>query len=220
MDGDTYSVPVCSSCTAELDEWKNLYRNQCPTCGTFLLWQRQDCPRCHESEGESPLETIRCVGPFRGIGRRIVLAYKKSGYRRLCGLCADLLEPSLAQSSHDCLIVPVPSQQKNVRKRGFDHMACICRELAARTNCGYASLLIHLQEEQKGLTRQQRLDSHGYALKHLLFFRRTAISRIPWKTMLLVDDVRTSGGTLHHCAGLLSNVFQMPIHGLVLCDEP
>ncbi len=89
------------------------------------------------------------------------------------------------------LVVPVPTATSRVRQRGFDHSILLAKHLARQLNLNYSQTLGRLgQASQVGTGRADRLKQPAGQ-----YFVRT-----PWQvrgqSILLIDDVITTGGTL------------------------
>jgi ComF family protein len=99
------------------------------------------------------------------------------------------------------LIVPVPMYRKKERSRGFNQANILAREIARDTGIAYdckSLLRVRDTAAQSGLTAPARKVNLAGA------FSLSGNSRaIVNKNILLVDDIMTTGSTLHECAGVL-----------------
>jgi ComF family protein len=156
---------------------------------------------CADCSRERPhFSALRSWTIFDGPVRQALHRLK---YRRDVGL-GEALTPQLAEAL-TCLhwpielVVPVPLGRKRRAERGYNQVSLIARPLSMAMRLDYASnALIRSQEtrSQVGLTRPQRQDNVRNAF-------RAIPERVGGRTVLLVDDVATTGSTLSSCAQAL-----------------
>lgn len=108
---------------------------------------------------------------------------------------------AVAGQTHDAVaLVPVPADPLRRRRRGIDHAARLAAELAPRCGLPVAPVLTRpmaIGGRQAGRSRAQRLAPDGMAV--VLRTGRRGPPAVP-STAILVDDVHTTGATLHACA--------------------
>jgi predicted amidophosphoribosyltransferase len=178
----------------------------CPACRHSLPWLGGDvCGRCGEPGPARPLRCARC----RALGRRIafarsalrhdaagahlVRAWKDAGRAAVAGLAAQCLVAAGPRPSG--LLVPVPVVPARAAWRGVDGPAALARILADRWGLPRADLLERrTSTPQRGLgaTARRRNAAAGFA-----------VVGQPPETVILVDDVLTTGATLRACAARL-----------------
>ena len=216
--GSLIVPPVCLSCQAALAGHDAL----CATCWGRIAFIR--APLCDRlglplpfGGGTAPLVSAaaaanppvygraRAVAVFehQGVLQRLVHGMKyhdRHDARRLFGAWlvaagADLL-PGID------VIVPVPLARWRLVRRQFNQSALLAQEIARRTGLPWSpSLLVRSRSTppQVGLTREQRrLNVRGaFAVPE----RRRA--RLAGRSILLVDDVITTGATIEAAARTL-----------------
>lgn len=189
--------PVCAACWAAIVP---LTPPVCVRCGDPLAsWrlisvEHAQCPRCRRRDGF--VSRARAIGPYEGSLREIVHALKYDGRRRV----APRLGRLLATAGDDILrgadvVVPVPLHRSRRRARGFNQAA----ELAHHLGVPVAHLLrrVRATPSQTDLPAARR---HANVRGAFALARGASVSGA---TVVLVDDVSTTGATLEACARVL-----------------
>ena len=195
------SGPFCSACMENIDLVSQPY---CPVCGIPYSSENTTGHLCGDCLGGVHLfDRARATGFYRGPLREIIHRFKYGGQTFLARPLAKILAASgkeLTRLHNIDLIVPVPLHFKRLRQRGFNQATLLARHLgsALKISVDYASLKrSRWTEPQTGLTRRQR----AVNLKNAFDLIRP--EKIEAKSILLVDDVFTTGETVNQCARVL-----------------
>ncbi len=151
----------------------------------------------------------------------IVRAYKDAGELRLSTWIAQaLLDAALhaeaaAPDRYGGLlteadaIVFVPATAEAYRRRGFDHMERIARELACETHLPLVdALLKHGSADQRKEGRRGRFSAARDAYE--------VVEDVRGARLLLIDDVMTTGATMGVCAEVLHEAGAESVERLAL----
>lgn len=207
---------ICDACAralAFIDTWR-----ACPRCGA--PFGRVQCTECNTTmlasgdRTELPLAALASAVVLDRSARRIVLAYKDQGERRLSAVIAQVMAryvpPSWTapQSGRSPAVAFVPATSAARRRRGFDHAEKIAHDVAEALDLEVAPVLARPRSrDQRKLTRTQRLANLSGRMTLL------AGATVP-DTVILVDDVCTTGATLYSAAEAMQNGGAKTVYGL------
>lgn len=174
-------LPVCRTCGGNL-----------PHCALNALSVCADCLR------HPPLVEQACaIGVHDGSLRAIIHAFKYGGHRSLARPLAERMRTcGAALVAGSSAAVPVPLHGARRRSRGFNQAADLARHLGLPVV--HALVRTHDTGTQTALPAEERRANVASAFRPA---RGVAVLR--GRTVLLVDDVRTTGATLDACATAL-----------------
>jgi ComF family protein len=185
----------------------------CAACGATLATPLDGCvcPQCWATIEPAPhvawpaglITNAAAGGDYIGSLRRIVHAFKYDRRRSLAGRLAELMRAQ----GHDLLadascVIPVPLHPWRRMRRGFNQAA----DLAERLSIPVMPILWRrrrtaTQAELSALQRRRNVDG-AFRVSPLVSQRH--LDSMRGAIVVLVDDVRTTGATLHACAEALA----------------
>ena len=176
------------------------FPRECPVCGNPSDRPgRHVCSDCLNRFSTVPPDAgIAAALWFDGTARRLIHEFKFRSQLHLREDLVDFLEGA-ALVHYDVakvdLVVPIPSVWFRCWLRGYNQSALLAKSLARRLKLPFDPRILR----RKGLPRRQAsLDSAGRAKNAKGTFkvpvRKSAA--VKGKTILLVDDIRTTGATL------------------------
>jgi ComF family protein len=123
-----------------------------------------------------------------------------------------LVEHLPLASDHD-LIIPIPLHRERLRWRGFNQALPLARAIGRASQCPVDPFVLARHRStppQVGLGADDRRRNvrGAFAVRHR--------ERIRGRTVLLVDDVMTTGATAHECARVLRAAGARAVDAVVL----
>ena len=168
----------------------------CPRCaltqGPSAFVDEKGCSECR---GKSlGFDEAMAIGPYRQVLRDACLTMKHRGGAWLARWLADLLlevEADRLRGLDAQMIVPVPLHWKRRWERGFNQSEEIARRLGWRLGMPVRRPLIrkHGGFTLAGLSRTERMSRMNRV------FRVKPMARVGGQTVILVDDILTTGAT-------------------------
>ena len=214
VNSDRPGFPVCLSC---LDEFSDVGHPCCTVCSRpFVSWVEGDHP-CGACLRKWPFYS-KVIVPYlyEGTLMSAIHQFKYGGKSYL----AKSLGPFLASFAGErlngidgLLVMPVPLHPKRLRERGFNQSLLLARHVASQlgVELDFLSLRrIRYTQPQTGLKKDERRKNVRKA------FGLIDPKVVKKRTVILVDDVTTTGNTLNECARILKRAGAENIYCAVL----
>lgn len=186
-----------------------IYPNICPCCGKIIGYNDAFCVECAETfEASTASVKIEYADDFAafcvydGNASRLVTHFKNdpcgnSAYAFAYGIFRAVSEKDLAKYVDE--IVYIPMTRADYDRRGYNQTELIARELHFMMNVPYQNALVKRrrtrhQKELSGEERKRNVTGVFAAAEGL---------RFDGKSVLIIDDVCTTGSTLSDAARAL-----------------
>lgn len=206
--GDLLFPPICTGCGIGVSQPSAL----CPACWSRLRFIERPycdilCLPFSFDQGEGivsaeaiadppPFEKLRAVVLYDDIARQLVSSLKYRDRLDLVPLMATWMMRAgreIVEASD--LVIPVPLHKRRLWQRQFNQSAEIARFLAKRSDLEFAPAALERikpTKKQVGLGRNQRRDN----VRGAFTVSQDRRDQVLGKTVLLVDDVFTTGSTV------------------------
>lgn len=190
-----------------------IFTPTCLGCGRF---GDSLCTNCfskltpvHKAE-IAGVTNVVCLHSYSDWLRDQIIEYKSGKYELARGL-GELISIGSLQYFPNLPIVPIPTSASKLQSRGIDtvgYLAKHAKRLNRKLNIQKSLVLRKEVREQVGLTEQQRLEN----------MRGAFIATKPIRgSVLVLDDVVTTGATMTAAATALKNAGANEVFGLGLC---
>lgn len=224
----SFLIPICKSCRAKYLNFVTKPINRCKICGRELISEIETCLECREKPLLLKTDGVFPLFSYRLWNKKLLFNWKLLDERTLSPFFALLIHKGILRlqidlekqnKSIDVLpIVPVPPRPNKIKKRGWDQIDELCHFLSGEYNHIILPLLVrNSQEQQKKRDRHDRLEKihEAYSLKDKNEINKIIKKQIP-KSVILLDDVMTTGATVERCAELLKQVGIEKVYVLTL----
>ncbi len=207
--------PVCLNCHAPLLSshqicspcWQNLHFISppfCPIMGTPLPFDLGEMAVSAQAEADPPAyDQARSIAHYDGTMRALIHKFKYQDRHELVQLFAIwlvLVGSDLIGKSD--MILPIPLHRRRLWQRRFNQSALLAKRLGqiTKTPVRFSYLKRHKKTRpQVGLTSLQRRDN----LQGAFSIEPGAVEHIRNRSILLIDDVITTGTTANAAARTL-----------------
>ena len=191
---------LCSRCHANLPWLEG--GGACRVCGRTIPSEAPHDFVCDECRKLRPaFEFARAAVRYSEPAARLVKDFKFRGALWLREDLTDILEAAVRaklDASAIDLVMPVPLHFFRYVTRGYNQSAILARALAARLDRRFDASSIRRRRDTEHQTRLSGKSAREKNIQGAFAVRRPESVR--GRTVLLVDDVMTTGGTLSECA--------------------
>jgi len=225
-------IPLCDACLSGIER---ITGPICHSCGAPFDPSTHHGDLCADCRQGSGLDRARSVCRFTGLIRKAIHRYKYDSVRELADPLGELLcaylesgfrpgptadpyytEPRAISLEEVDLIVPVPLFPARERDRGFNQARLLVDRVAARFNVpAPGGVLIRTRDTTPQINlkaRERKRNVRGA-------FEVVEAGPVRDRTVLLVDDVCTTGATLGECSKMLKRAGADRVFALTLARQ-
>ena len=182
----------------------------CPDCLKNLkVLSSFCCPKCGKPLGSCICSDIspkfeRCISAFcfeNTAVSALIYKFKYSGNKKIGNMFANKLADRVFTEFSSVkfdYVTYVPASALDVARKGFDHARLIAKNISGLINVPFVNPPIKkkgfIKQKHQNLKYRQKNASKRFSLR---------LKQHIFGTVLLVDDVVTSGGTINTCSALL-----------------
>jgi ComF family protein len=207
--------PLCAACAATFA----LPQRRCHLCALPLDSGAPVCGACLREP--PPVDACFAAVPYAYPWSGLVARFKFGGEPAWADVLAErmALAPGAAgEIAQADLVLPLPLAPRRLAERGFNQALLLARRLAPQRM--EPRLLLRLRETGSQATLDRKARSLN--VRHAFGVDPLRVREVAGRAVLLVDDVMTSGASLHSAAQALRQAGARRVSALVLArtDEP
>ena len=190
-------IEFCSKCEAKLERIDKC----CVRCGAKLVAEEKFCLNCQNNKME--FDIARGVFLFDGEMKNLIHNFKYNNKPFIASTLAHCLADFYKGLDWKVdMVIPVPSSKETLKERGYNQALLLAKKFCELTNLELNTDILvkskHTKQQANlGFEERQKnlADSFSVDLKFRPLLRG--------KTILIIDDVITTGSTVSECAKIL-----------------
>lgn len=157
--------------------------------------------------------SLWCIGYRDATLKALLDNYKFESMRGISDALIELLDVTIPPLPKGCLVGVIPTTPAHIRERGFDHMERIGRGFAAIRGLTYTPLLRRTGSgTQHFKSKREREQAAREAFEPLKLESGA--------TVLLIDDILTTGSTLRAGLDVLRRNGAEMLYGAIIARQP
>lgn len=208
---------ICDNCVNKIELGKN---NRCPFCGKIVP-DSLICQKCREKHF---LDRLIWAVPYSNpLIKELIRIFKYHYIKELARPLAQLLIKSLENISN-IVIVPIPLHERRLKERDFNQAELLAKEIAEHYSLPLETGIL---KRKRAVTPQAQIKDHKTRKTNIkgIFeispeFSKKCVAEnknlLKNKTIILIDDVITTGATLSEAAQVLKRAGVKEVWGLVV----
>lgn len=206
---DIFFPPLCIFCQRPLESRSD--EEICLNCAGALPY----------AKGNTSKKTVayleRCIAPFYYIEnvKKSIYRFKFKNRPHSAEVFSKLMSACVStyfQGVHFDVVTSVPSGKRRQKERGYNPAKLLGEKVAERLGLPYEELLFKLFETP----HQSKISAKERRANVLGSFEVSDYKSVKGKTILLVDDVLTTGATISECAKMLLLAGAKNVYGVTL----
>lgn len=178
---------------------------------------------------EKYLQNVYVTAHYQGVIKKLIQTYKYKSVKDIGKIIAELIWYSTALPKVD-LITPIPLKRSKLQKRGFNQTEEICKQLAVLMGIPYLNCLIKVGNYKSQASMKNKEDRLANLKDTFLInpqfkkyieckqiLEKEKINNIKKiKSILIIDDVITTGTTLNEAARILKKLGIKNVYGFAV----
>ena len=200
---------VCRACESSLPALERPYCSLCARPGQDRL-----CEWCAASA--PAFDGIGAPYLFEGAARQMVHRLKYDNLRASAPDLGRLLAEYVAANPvPGNVLVPVPLHERRERERGYNQSALLARELSKRSGVPVEGSVVHRVRNTPPQASVQNYEERTGNIANAF----ECPSELKGESVILIDDVVTTGSTMSACAAALKSAGAGSVWGLALARQ-
>lgn len=219
------SVPKCVCCGERLNYGQKAFCLKCYS--EFEDFKDRSCSRCAKKLNQCSCSNdflsshfvkhvIKCSRYIQHNERHplnsLIYSLKRDNRNDVLDFAADELILALSNSIEnlsDCIFTNIPRRKAALIEFGIDHSALLAQRIAHKCNAQYLTLMrSNASAPQKSLDHEQRRKNADFSL--------ISETNLSGKTVIIIDDIITSGASMSNAAMLLRGLGTKNIYAACL----
>lgn len=200
----------------------------CQNCLRHLTPVGPACPKCGRPQAnnslcaicwgrESPVDGIHSPYRFQGILRTAIHEFKYHGLRSMAEPLAHLLANYLViNPMPGDVLLPVPLHSRRLKERGYNQSSLLTSHLGRLTGIPIEENTLIRLKNTPPQVRASSADARRSNVDGAFVCRN---EHLHGRSVIIIDDVCTSGATLEACAAAVKAAGALTAHGLTLARE-
>lgn len=193
----------CAVCGRVLPEGSGF---MCSACASQLYLIDSFDEKIKSEYKDRYYDSVSASCSYRGLARDMVHSLKYKDKREVASAMAAYMKSTIEDIDSFDMYVPVPVSESRFNQRGYNHAGIIALELSDITGIKTLDILTRVKN-----TKPQILFSSSerwYNVQDAFECRTSIIG----KRVILIDDVITTGATMHYCAKALKSAGASYVH--------
>lgn len=197
---------LCSWCAPDAVK---VIPSRCYRCSAST----QDDAVCKKCRTNTVLRYVWVASVYEGTAKQLIRKLKFERAKAAAKLIAEYIHQNTPNLPPETLVTYVPTANRRVRLRGYDQSKLVAQRLARLRRLKCAPLLVrhgHSRQVRSSRTARAKQAAENYTAKH---------ETIPYQTVLLIDDILTTGATIEAAAKVLRKAGVKHVNAAVFAQK-
>lgn len=212
-----------------------VFPNFCPACGRAVPWDEVFCEECEpkleyidelpwqavfpaDLNGEPPsFDRAESLFLYEGTAKDAVLAFKDGSALKLADHAAKRLVLKLDSDDDDRIdiVTAVPMHKKKQSSRGYNQAEVFAKAMAKQLDCACDNKLLGHKKSTRA--QHKRMRDERFKAAGETYYILDESRSLEGKTILICDDIFTTGATINACAALLKRLGAKKVIAATIC---